>query len=105
MSKRAKRDGRLSIALLLLVAAATSLLVQAWISMFYFQSAIAQNWTHYLEIVPSFARPPLAPGEYCFGDCNPHHPVVPGWIGVISFFLGLSALAFSWLKPKLRNPE
>jgi hypothetical protein len=101
MPKNAKRDRRLLVALLLLAAAAASLLIQAWISMVYFKSGLAQNWTYYLELFPSYARPPLAPGVHCYDDCtSPYQPVVAGWIGVVSFFLGLSVLAFSWWKPR-----
>lgn len=98
-----KRDRRLSIALLLLVICAGSLLIQAWILLLYFRSAIHQDWTHFLKIFPSFALPPQEPGVYCFDDCFPDLPFVAGWIGIVSFFLGLSILAYSWWMSKSRD--
>src|SRR5687767_4389260 len=97
MSKKRVRDRRLLAALLLLVVAAASLLVQAWISMLYVESAKAQNWSYYLELFPSFARS-VPPGAYCLDDCSPHHPLIPGCAGVVSFLSGLLILTFSWWK-------
>lgn len=98
MHKKQIRDIRLLAALLLLAVAAAALLIQAWISALYIQSASAQNWTYYLELFPSFARPTV-PGAYCLDDCNPYHPLILGLVGAVSFFLGLSVVALSWWKP------
>ena len=100
MSKGRERDGRLLIALLLLVTGIAALTAQAWISMLYFHSAIAQNWSYYLDIFPSFALPPLPPGAYCMDDCNPRHPVAPGWIGGICLVVGVIVIAISWWNPR-----
>lgn len=94
------RDGRLLIALLLLVAAASALLIQAWISVIYLHSAVAQNWAYYLEIFPSFAPPPLPPGAHCLDDCSPHHSAFAGWVGAVSLLLGILVLGFCWWRPK-----
>jgi hypothetical protein len=102
MSEKRVRDRRLLAALLLLVVAAASLLVQAWISMLYVESAKAQNWSYYLELFPSFARP-VPPGAYCLDDCNPYHPLIPVWAGVVSFLSGLLILTLSWWKSKARE--
>src|SRR5688572_19620365 len=80
MSEERVRDRRLLAALLLLVVAAAFLLVQAWISMLYVASAKAQNWSYYLELFPSFARP-VPSGAYCLDDCSPYHPLFPAAAG------------------------
>jgi hypothetical protein len=98
-----KRDGRLSLALLLFVISAGLVGVQAWVLLFYFRSAVHQDWTYFLEMFPSFALPPLDPGATCFDDCFPDLPFVAGWIGIVSFFLGLFVLAYSWWMPKSRD--
>jgi hypothetical protein len=103
MSEKRVRDPRLLVALLLLVVAAVSLLIQAWISALYVASAKAQNWAYYLELFPSFARP-TAPGTYCLDDCSPYHPLLPGGAGVVTFLAGVVVLVFSWWKPKSREP-
>ena len=103
MHMKRVRDVRLFVALLLLALAAAALLVQIWISALYVQSANAQNWTYYLELFPSFTQP-KAPGTYCLDDCNPYHPLIPGLVGAVSFLLGFSVLAMSWLMPKSHPP-
>src|SRR5690606_21996007 len=84
MSKKRARDPRLLVALLLLVVAAACLLIQAWMSALYLASIKAQNWSYYLELFPSFARP-TPPGAYCLDDCSPYYPRVPAWAGVVTF--------------------
>ena len=92
------------VAMLLLVVAAAFLLVQAWISMLYVASVKAQNWSYYLELFPSFARA-VPPGAYCIDDCSPYHPVLPGWVGMISFLLGLALVSLAWWKSRGREPS
>ena len=101
----ATRDGRLLLGLLLFVVCAGAVFVQAWIVLFYFRSAIHRDWASFLEEFPSYALPPLQPGEYCFDDCFPDLPFVAGWIGIVSFVLGLSVLAYVWWTPRLRNSQ
>jgi hypothetical protein len=96
----AKRDGRLSLALLLFVVFAVSFLVQAWILLHYFHSAVEDNWAHFLEIFPSYADPPPGPGKGCYDACYPDLPFIAGWIGIVCFFLGLSVLAYSWWRSR-----
>jgi hypothetical protein len=103
VKKVAKRDGRLSLALLMFVVCAGAVFVQSWILMFYFRSAIHQDWTYFLKNFPSYAPPTLQPGEYCFDDCFPGLPFIAGWIGIVSFCLGWSLLAYSWWRPRPRN--
>ena len=102
MSEKPVRDRRLLVALLLLVVAAAFLLVQVWISMLYVASVKAQNWSYYLELFPSFARP-VPPGAYCLDDCSPYHPLIPAAAGVVSFLSGLLIITVSWWKPKARE--
>ena len=102
MSEKRVRDRRLLAALLLLVVAGASLLVQAWISALYLASVKAQNWSYYLELFPSFARP-VPPGAYCIDDCSPHHPVLPGWVGIVSFLLALVVVSLAWWKHRGRE--
>ena len=104
LKREAKRDGRLSLAILLFVTSAGSLITQAWVLLLYFRSAVDRDWEHFLEVFPSAALPPLKPGVYCFGDCYPNLPFVSGWIGIATFFMGLSLLAYSWWAPKSRDP-
>jgi hypothetical protein len=97
------RDQRLLFTFLLFVASAASFLVQGWILLLFVSSALAQNWTHFVEVFPSTALPPLEPDQYCFGDCTPDLPFVAGWIGIVSFMLGLSTLAYCWWMPKTHD--
>jgi hypothetical protein len=99
----AKRDGRLSLALLLFVIFAGSLLVQAWILLLYFRSAVEDNWTDFLEIFPSYAFPPPGPGRGCYDNCYPDLPFIAGWIGIAGFLLAMCILAYSWWRPKPRD--
>jgi hypothetical protein len=49
----AKRDGRLALALMMLLASAAVLLVQVWIVSLYLYSALNENWSYFLEMFPS----------------------------------------------------
>ena len=95
-----KRDRRLSLALLLFVISAGALLIQTWIATLYFGAAVNQNWEVFLDVFPSVAPPPTEPGVHCFDKCQPDLPFVAGWIGIVSFVLGLIVLAYSWWTPK-----
>jgi hypothetical protein len=98
-----QRDGRLSLALLLFVIFAGSMLVQTWILLLYFRSAIESNWAKFLELFPSYDFQPRGPGVACYDSCYPDLPFVAGWIGLICFFLGLSLLVNSWWTSKSRG--
>lgn len=97
------RDGRLSLALLLFVIFAGSMLVQAWILLIYFHSAVESNWAHFLELFPSYDFQPRGPGVDCYDSCYPDLPFVAGGIGLVCFFLGLSVLTYSWWTSKSRG--
>jgi hypothetical protein len=97
--KVVKRDGRLALSLLLFVISAGSLAVQGWIIFLWFFSALNQDWTYVEKLFPSAMRPP-PPGTYCMDDCSPDLPFVAGPIGIVSFFVGLSILAYSWWRPR-----
>ncbi len=98
-----KRDGRLSLALLLFVIFAGSMLVQTWIVLIYFRSAVERNWTYFLEFFPSYDFQPRGPGSGCYGYCYPDLPFVAGWIGLACFVLGMSFLVNSWWTSKSRG--
>jgi hypothetical protein len=103
MKMLAKRDGRLLLAFLLFVVFAGLMIVQAWILLLYFRSIVHQDWTYFLKVFPSSALPPLDIGAACFDDCFPDLPFVPGWIGIVSFLLGLLVLIYIWWIPKSRG--
>lgn len=101
--KVTKRDGRLSLALLLFVIVAGSMLVQAWILLLYFRSAVERNWAYFLEFFPSYDLPGRGPGVDCYDACYPDLPFVAGWIGLACFVLGMSFLVNSWWTSKSRG--
>ena len=101
-AKLVKRDGRLSLALLLFVASAGALLYQAWIVFIWFFSALNQDWSYAEKLFPSTVQP-IPPGTHCLDDCTPDLPFVAGPIGIVTFLLGLSILAYSWWVPKPRE--
>lgn len=97
-----KRDGRLSIALLLFVIFAGATLVQTWILFLYFNAAVGQNWDHFVKLFPSYDFQPRGPGVLCYDACYPDLPFVAGWIGIVCFFLGMAILVNSWWTSKSR---
>ena len=99
-----KRDKWLLLALLLFTSAAALLAFQAWVATLYHFSAVANNWTQFVKWFPSAAQPPTAPGMVCFDDCSPDLPLVAGWLGSVSFILGLATLAYRWWTSELRMP-
>ena len=98
-----KRDGRLLLAMLLFVIFVGSMLVQTWILLLYFRSAVERNWAYFLEFFPAYDFQPRGPGVDCYDACYPDLPFVAGGIGIICFLLGLSILAYSWWKPRLHE--
>jgi hypothetical protein len=98
--RAARRDGRLLIALVLFVGTAGAALVQIGVLSLWFQSALHDDWTYFLEWFPSYAMPALEPGQYCLGDCSPDLPFFAAWIAIGFFGLGMAVLAYSWWRPR-----
>ena len=101
VDNESKRDTRLSVALLLFLLCVVAGIAQTWILLLYFRSMVNKDWTYFLEKFPSYALP-LDADAICLGDCFPDLPFVIGWIGIVSFFLGIVLVAYSWWKPKYR---
>jgi hypothetical protein len=95
----AKRDVRLLVALLLFVISLIATLVQAWVVMLFVDAAVMGDWTYFSELF-SVDPPAAGPVSYCLDYCAAPLPFLPGWVGIVSFGLGLLTLFYSWLKPR-----
>lgn len=96
-----RRDRRLLLALMLFLSSGVACLAQTWVLNLYIWSVDSRDWSHFLSFFPSYATE-TPPEQYyhCLGRCYPDLPFFPGWIGLISFCLGLAVLAYSWWKSK-----
>jgi hypothetical protein len=103
MKGNSKRDRRLLVSLLLFAASAVSTLAQVWVTNFYIYSALAQDWTWFLEWFPSHELPTVPPGHVCLDDCYPDLPLVAGWIAIAAFSLGTIILMYCWWVSKRRE--
>lgn len=92
------RDIRLLIAILLFVVSLISGSVQAWILHLYIEAIILRDWDQFSQLF-SVEAPAFGPDVFCFGRCVANLPFLPGWIGIMSFLLGLVVLFWSWWKP------
>jgi hypothetical protein len=95
----ARRDIRLVIAMLLFIASVIAGLVQAWILQLYLDAAISGHWAYFSKIF-SVQQPASGPNGFCLDHCVADLPFLPGWIGIVSFLLGLTVLIYSWWKPR-----
>lgn len=94
-----RRDRRLLVAILLLIAAAIAGLVQAWIIRVYLDAAILGHWAWFADTF-GVEAPASGPDKFCFDNCAPRLPLLAGWISLATFFAGMLALTLAWWKPK-----
>jgi hypothetical protein len=94
-----KRDRRLLVSLLLLIAALVAIYIQAFVTTIYHHAAASNDWALLLKYFPSAALPPVPPGAVCFDNCSPDLPFIAGWVAIGCFALGLLSLTYCWWKP------
>ena len=98
------RDSRLIVALILLLISLLCALIQAWILNLYIDAAVSGNWAYFSETF-SVEAPASGPNDFCFDHCVADLPFVAGWIGIVSFLLGVAVLAYSWWTPRSPDPR
>jgi hypothetical protein len=94
-----RRDIRLLASLVLFVASMIATMIQAWIVKLYIDAAVLGEWWYFSEMF-SVDPPASGPDRFCLDYCAAPLPFLPGWIGIVSFVLGLLTLIYSWLKPE-----
>jgi hypothetical protein len=98
VQKYEKRDRRILISIALLFISAASLSYQAIILKLYIDAAVTGHWTYFSE---TFSVPlPSEPNQLCFDYCASKLPFFWGWVGIVSFILGVLVLIYSWWKPQ-----
>lgn len=99
-----RRDTRLLAALLLFMISIIFGTIQAWILKLYIDAAGTGYWAYFSEMF-SVKPPPSGPDVFCFDYCVAELPFFTGWIGIVSFLLGVVLVAYSWWSPKSRHLE
>lgn len=92
------RDRRLLSAIALFTASAVLGLAQAAIVRLYIEAALLGKWEHFSETFG--VKPPTnGPDVYCLDYCVADLPFIAGWMGIVSFMIGLALATYSWWKP------
>lgn len=99
-----KRDIRLLIAILLFVISMIAGLFQAWVLKLYIDAAVTGHWEYFSNTF-SVQAPASGPDVFCFDYCVADLPFLAGWIGIVTFLLGVTVLAYSWWTPRSADPR
>lgn len=92
------RDSRILVSMGLLGVTAIMALLQAAIITMYLDSIFSGDWTRFVSLFN--VSPPVEPRALCFDRCASELPLLPAWIGIVTFALSLAILAHCWLRPK-----
>lgn len=95
------RDRRLLISVALFVISFLSLACQSIILRLYINAAVMGDWTYFSRKFS--VAPPHGPNQACFDYCASELPFMWGWIGIVSFAVGVGLVIYSWWKP--RSPD